>query len=61
MSESVQTIEVSHCRSCGAAIWWGETRTGKLCPFDIVNDEPTQESHFKTCTDAQRWSKKGAK
>lgn len=61
MSEHVATVEVSQCRSCGAAIWWGETQNGKRCPYDIVNDEPTRQSHFGTCPDAKRWTKKGAK
>lgn len=26
--------KASHCRACGAAIWWGETETGSRMPLD---------------------------
>jgi len=42
----------SCCRSCDAAIRWGETAKGKRCPFDVE----TGESHFRTCPDSGRWS-----
>jgi len=29
-------VRISSCRSCGAAIVWAETPTGKLAPFDAV-------------------------
>lgn len=52
---------VARCNSCQAPIWWGETAAGKRCPFnwDLVTATPTNESHFRTCKDAKRWSKKG--
>jgi predicted RNA-binding Zn-ribbon protein involved in translation (DUF1610 family) len=48
----------AYCRSCGTEIWWGKTATGKRCPFDIVDGKHTAISHFSTCPDAHRWSKR---
>ncbi len=65
MSEPVESAEVSHCRSCGAAIIWARTAAGKLCPYDLT-DEPLfglvrGGSHFGTCNDPKRWSKRQTK
>ena len=49
---------VERCRSCGAHIYWSTTDAGKLCPFDLADGQPTRESHFKTCNDPKRWSKR---
>ena len=51
-------VEVSACRSCGAPIYWAETKAGKRCPYDLDGDQPTDRSHFKTCNAPQYWSKK---
>jgi len=48
----------NHCRSCGALIWWGLSKAGKPCPFNVVDGERTEVSHFTTCPDASRWSKR---
>jgi hypothetical protein len=29
-------MRIASCRSCGAAIVWAETPTGKMAPFDAV-------------------------
>ncbi len=52
------TPTIQFCRSCGAPIWWGLTRNGKPCPYDIVDGEPTETSHFTTCPDAKAWTRK---
>lgn len=49
---------ITRCRSCGAPIWWGVTDAGKSCPFDVIDGQPTPTSHFKTCKDAKRWTRK---
>ncbi len=48
------------CRSCMAPVWFGFTATGKRCPYNVVDGQPTEVSHFTTCNDPQRWSRKGA-
>lgn len=60
---ATESQPVSHCRSCGAAIWWGLTKTGKRCPFDydLVNAIRTDVSHFGTCPQASGWSKRATK
>jgi hypothetical protein len=47
------------CRSCGQPIAFGWTAAGKKCPYDVVDGKVTMTSHFATCTDPQRWSRKG--
>jgi hypothetical protein len=49
---------VVHCKSCGALIWWGYTPAGKANPFDVVDGARTAITHFSTCPDAPRWTKK---
>lgn len=46
------------CKSCGAQIWFGTTKNGKLCPY---NDELTTISHFTSCDNPQRFSKSKSK
>jgi hypothetical protein len=48
---------MAKCKSCGAEIYWEKTANGKLCPYDFL----TKESHFKTCPQATKWSKKNNK
>jgi hypothetical protein len=54
------TARIEHCRSCGAAVWWGKTAGGKWNPFDVQDGERTRVTHFSTCPDAKRWSKKAS-
>lgn len=52
--------EPSHCRSCGAAVWFGRTKNGRLCPYNIGPDgEYTDAPHFVNCPQSQDWSKRG--
>lgn len=48
---------VSACRSCGAAIVWRKTASGKLMPVAVA----TGESHFRDCPQAKKWSKNKSK
>lgn len=56
----------TRCRSCGARIVWLKTKTGKSMPVDAPStnqddleyDHERHVSHFGTCPDAKRWSKK---
>lgn len=61
------------CRSCGAAVLWVETDSGKRMPLDAEPERRfvieagvspmkarlrnTYQSHFSTCVDADRWRK----
>ena len=49
---------VDPCRSCAAPVYWSTTDAGKLCPFNVVDGEPTRVSHFTTCPEARNWTKK---
>jgi hypothetical protein len=48
-------VEINHgarverCKACGALIWFGRTKAGRPCPFDIVDGEHTAVTHFSTC------------
>jgi hypothetical protein len=53
-----QNARIERCRSCGAAIWWGRTRAGKACPFDVIGLERTAQTHFSTCPQNREWSRK---
>lgn len=57
------TPPVEACRSCGAPIVWEQTQNHKPCPYDALVEEGEvlvlDQSHFKSCPDAQAWSKKG--
>jgi hypothetical protein len=44
------------CRSCGAPVEWRKTAKGRWCPYDAG----TETSHFQTCPDAKRWTKRPA-
>jgi hypothetical protein len=55
------TYLLERCRSCGAPVAWGKTKNGKACPYNVVNGQPTEESHFRTCPQAKDWSKKVTK
>ncbi len=49
---------VTRCRSCQAPVFFAYTEKGKLCPFNVVDGQPTTESHFKTCPVSRLWTKK---
>lgn len=57
----VSEVRVERCRSCGAAIVWGYTKNGRPCPYDFVDGQATTVSHFATCPQASRWSKRNTK
>ena len=40
----------SKCRSCGATIFWVETKNGKKMPINADG-----VSHFATCPQAETW------
>lgn len=52
------SAHVTECRSCQAPVYWGFTTKGKRCPMNVVDGEATDVSHFTTCNDPKRWSKK---
>lgn len=65
-------VPPANCRSCNAVIGWLKTKLGKSMPVDfasIAKDDttttvydPTRHvSHYGTCPDAAKWSKKKAK
>lgn len=51
---------IETCRSCGQPIWWGRTAKGRTNPYDVHDAERAAISHFSTCPDAARWSKRAA-
>lgn len=53
-----ESAPVVYCRSCGAEIWWGKTPKGNVNPFDVTGGQRTNITHFSTCPDASRWSKR---
>lgn len=57
-------IAPARCRSCGAPIYWAETANKKLCPYNVARDEDGNpaigSSHFGTCPDSARWSRRRA-
>jgi hypothetical protein len=55
-----RTRVIESCRSCGADIYWSTTDKDKACPYDVVDGEPTRESHFRSCPHARQWSKRAS-
>lgn len=51
--EIPDTADRGACRSCGEAIGWVLTKSGKKMPVEIA----TKESHFARCPAAERWRK----
>lgn len=47
------TSEQARCRSCGAAVTWGETANGRRAPFNVEDGQ----NHFITCPDRREWRK----
>jgi hypothetical protein len=69
MFREAELMDAVKCRSCGAPIWWGYTKTGKRCPFNVAlkgidrtTEQPVYEmteiSHFTTCKDAKMWTRR---
>lgn len=55
------TIEAYHgrpCEACGAPIVWTAGANGGSVPRDVLADGTLGPSHFKTCTDPGRFSKR---
>lgn len=55
----------SHCRSCGAEIYWATTSTGNRMPLVEVErplfgeeGERYFQSHFADCKQAQDWRRR---
>jgi hypothetical protein len=47
---------VKPCAVCRKPIYFGYTRAGKRCPYDVTEDgEPTEVSHFTTCPNIRQW------
>lgn len=52
--------EVVRCRSCGAAIVWGQTSKGAAVPVNVdqvrmVGGKGYGVTHFATCPEAREW------
>jgi len=49
----------THCRSCGAWIWWRINPSGKKQPFDYdkEHEEPTGMPHHATCPQGRQWQR----
>jgi hypothetical protein len=52
------TAPVQHCKVCGALIWFGLTRAGKRCPFDVVDGARTTITHFSTCPEVRQFERR---
>lgn len=50
-----QSAPIQRCRVCPAEIWFGRTKAGKPCPFDVVNGARTAITHFSTCPNVRRF------
>jgi len=59
---------MASCKSCGAAIVWMKTSSGKNIPVDAdsikdhtltIFDPRVMVAHFTTCPDSSRWRKRG--
>jgi len=53
-----ETATIQACRSCGKPVWWGVTKNGKACPFDVIGRERTAQTHFSTCPTPELFRKK---
>jgi hypothetical protein len=48
---------VQQCRVCHKPLYFGYTKLGKRCPYDITDEgEPTEISHFTTCARVKDWN-----
>jgi hypothetical protein len=50
----------THCRSCGALIWWRVNPSGARQPFnwDASRLSPTDVPHHATCPDGRAWRRR---
>jgi hypothetical protein len=58
--EIPQGVPVENCRSCGAAIVWGKTKTGAAVPLNtdrtrIIDGKRYALTHFATCPQGREW------
>jgi hypothetical protein len=51
---------VRHCKVCPAELWFGYTKDGRRCPFDVVDGVKTTITHFSTCPGVRQFEKKRA-
>ncbi len=49
---------IERCRLCNAPMWWGRTKAGRACPFDVVDGERTAVTHFSTCPKVREMDRK---
>ncbi len=49
-----QTL-VMACRVCNALVYFGFTANGRRCPFDVIDGQPTEISHFTSCPRVSDW------
>ena len=53
---------IKPCSSCGARIYWSDTRGERPAPFDVTDEGyATRINHFTTCKTADQHRKAGAK
>jgi hypothetical protein len=55
--------KLEKCRSCGASIVWGSTKTGAPIPLDtnhvrIIGSTQYGTTHFATCPEAREWRRR---
>jgi hypothetical protein len=48
---------VTRCKVCGAPMWWGLTKAGKRCPFDVTGGVRTAVTHFSTCPEVRQFER----
>ena len=53
-----ESARVQHCKACNALIWFGRTKAGRPCPFDVVDGARTTVTHFSTCPEVRQFERK---
>jgi hypothetical protein len=43
---------------CSGTIWFGRTKAGRPCPFDVVDGQKTTVTHFSTCPEVRQFERK---
>jgi hypothetical protein len=43
------TPPVKECRYCHAPIWWEQLPSGKNHAYEVIDGQPTRQSHFASC------------
>jgi hypothetical protein len=51
---------IKRCSACGAELWFGRTKAGKPCPFDVVDGQKTTVTHFSTCPQVRQFERRRA-